>query len=123
MLRKLQIAALFLVFSAVAAFAGDFNGKWTAQFDSQIGTQKYTFEFHVDGAKLTGKAMNEQFGETDIAEGKVDGDAISFVEPLNFQGNELRIVYTGKIDGDSIKFTRKVGDIATEELTATRVKE
>lgn len=122
MLRKLCVMSLFFVLSGVLAFAGDFNGKWTAQFDSQIGTQKYTFEFHVDGTKLTGKATNEQFGATDISEGKVDGDNISFVETLNFQGNDLRIVYTGKIDGDSIKFTRKVGDIATEELTATRVK-
>lgn len=122
MRRNLWAFVLLFLVSTVTAFAGDFNGKWTAQFDTQIGTQKYTFEFHVDGSKLTGKAMNEQFGTTDIAEGKIDGDSITFVEPLSFQGNELRIVYTGKIDGDSIKFTRKVGDYATEELTATRVK-
>lgn len=122
MTRKLWAFALLFLLSAVSALAGDFNGKWTAQFDTQIGTQKYTFEFHVDGTKLTGKAINEQFGTTEIKEGKIDGDSISFVEPLSFQGNELRIVYTGKIDGDSIKFTRKVGDFATEELTATRVK-
>jgi hypothetical protein len=122
MTRKLWAFALFFLLSAATALAGDFNGKWTAQFDTQIGTQKYTFEFHVDGSKVTGKAVNEQFGSTDIAEGKIDGDSITFVEPLNFQGNDLRIVYTGKIDGDTIKFTRKVGDYATEELTATRVK-
>ena len=121
MLRKWIISVMLVVFSA-AAFASDVSGKWTAQFETQIGTQKYTFEFHVEGTKLTGKAVNEQFGTTDITEGKVEGDSITFVEPLSFQGNELRIVYTGKIDGDSIKFTRKVGDVATEELTATRVK-
>jgi hypothetical protein len=32
------------------------------------------------------------------------------------------ITYTGKISGDEIKFTRKVGDFATEEITAKRVK-
>jgi hypothetical protein len=121
-MRKMWAFALLFLLSAVTAFAGDFNGKWTAQFDTQIGTQKYTFEFHVDGTKLTGKAVNEQFGTTEITEGKIDGDNISFVEPLVYQGNELRIAYTGKIDGDTIKFTRKVGDFATEELTATRVK-
>ena len=122
MTRKLWAFALFFLLSAATALAGDFNGKWAAQFDTQIGMQKYTFEFHVDGNKLTGKAVNELFGSNDIAEGKIDGDSITFVEPLNFQGNDLRIVYTGKISGDSIKFTRKVGDFATEELTATRVK-
>ena len=43
-------------------------------------------------------------------------------ENLNFGGNSIRIVYTGKIDGDEIKFTRKVGDFATEDLVAKRVK-
>jgi hypothetical protein len=122
MKRKFWAFALLFLLSAATALASDFNGKWAAQFDTQIGPQKYTFEFHVDGNKLTGKAVNEQFGSTDIAEGRIDGDSITFVEPLNFQGNDLRIVYTGKIDGDTIKFTRKVGDFATEELTATRVK-
>jgi hypothetical protein len=122
MTRKVWAFALLFLLSAMTALAGDINGKWTAQFDTQIGTQKYTFEFHVDGTRLTGKAVNEQFGTTEITEGKVDGDTITFIEPLNFQGNELRIIYTGRIDGDTIKFTRKVGDFATEELTATRVK-
>jgi hypothetical protein len=121
-MRKLWAYALLFLLSTATAFAGDFNGKWTAQFDTQIGLQKYTFEFHVDGSKLTGKAVSEQFGTTEIVEGKIDGDSISFVEPLDSQGSTLRILYTGKIDGDTIKFTRKVGEFATEELTATRVK-
>ncbi|MGB6192456.1 MAG: hypothetical protein WBF42_08320 [Terracidiphilus sp.] len=125
MLRKIALAVLLLTCfgacSSALAFAADFNGKWTAEFDTQIGVQKYTYEFHVDGASLTGKAVNEH-GETEITEGKVDGDTISFVEMLDFQGTKLRIVYTGKIDGDQIKFTRNVADFATEELTAKRAK-
>jgi hypothetical protein len=35
---------------------------------------------------------------------------------------DIKITYTGKIDGDTIMFTRQVGDFATEELTAKRVK-
>ncbi|MGO9435891.1 MAG: hypothetical protein ACLPH3_08115 [Terracidiphilus sp.] len=121
MFRKIGFALLLFACSNVMALAADFNGKWSAEFDTQIGVQKYTYEFHVDGATLTGKAISER-GENAIQEGKIDGDNISFIEPLNFQGNDLRITYTGKISGDEIKFTRKVGDFATEELTAKRVK-
>ncbi len=121
MVRKIALALLLFGCSVVMAHAADFNGKWTAEFDTQIGVQKYTYEFHVDGAAVTGKAINEH-GETAITEGKVDGDSISFVEMLNFQGNDLRITYTGKISGDEIKFTRNVADFATEELTAKRAK-
>src|SRR5580698_2389188 len=64
------------------ARAADVSGKWTASFETQIGTQNYTYEFKVDGQKLTGtaKSMN---GETQITEGKVVGDEITFVENLN----------------------------------------
>jgi hypothetical protein len=122
MIRKIALAALFLGFASLVAFAADFSGKWTSEFDTQVGHQKYNYEFHVDGAKLTGKAINEQFGSTDIQDGKIDGDNITFTEVLNFNGNDLKITYTGKIDGDQIKFTRKVGDFATEEIVAKRVK-
>ena len=121
MIRKLGFAILFFALGSVAALAADFNGKWTAEFNTQIGVQKYTYDFHVDGSTLTGTAANEQ-GSSPIQEGKIDGDNITFVENLNFGGNSIRIVYTGKIDGDEIKFTRKVGDFATEDLVAKRVK-
>lgn len=119
--RKILVLLAATLALLVAAFAADVAGKWTAEFDTQIGVQKYTYEFKVDGAKLTGKATS-QFGSTEIQEGKVNGDEISFVEPLNFQGEPLRIEYKGKLAGDEIKFTRKVGDVATEELVAKRVK-
>ncbi|MGO9318555.1 MAG: hypothetical protein ACLPXT_06160 [Terracidiphilus sp.] len=121
MFRKALLAVLFLAFGSAALMAADFNGKWTAEFDTQIGVQKYTYEFHVDGSTVTGKATSEH-GESAITEGKIDGDNISFVEMLNFNGMDLKITYTGKINGDEIKFTRQVGDFATEELTAKRVK-
>jgi hypothetical protein len=47
---------------------------------------------------------------------------ISLVETLNFQGNAISISYKGKTAGDEIKFTRQVGEFATEELVAKRVK-
>jgi hypothetical protein len=121
MFRKALIAVLFLAFGSAALMAADFNGKWTAEFDTQIGVQKYTYDFHVDGTTLTGKTISEH-GETAITEGKIDGDTITFVETLSFNGMDIKITYTGKINGDEIKLTRKVGDFATEELTAKRVK-
>ena len=54
---------------------------------------------------------------------RVSGDDVTFVEKVNIQGNEIAITYTGKVVGDEIKFTRKVGDFATEEFVAKRVKD
>jgi hypothetical protein len=121
------ILALTLVFgAAVAAFAADATGTWTAEFDTQIGVQKYVFTFKVDGDKLTGEAAAERMGEKStvtLQGGTVKGDQIAFTEPLDFQGQQVAITYTGTIAGDEIKFTRKVGDFATEELVAKRKKD
>ena len=104
------------------AAAPDITGKWTASFDTQIGVQNYTYDFTVKDGKLTGKAKSEN-GESELKDGKVDGDTVTFVENLSFQGMELRIVYTGKIaSADEIRFTRQVADFATEQLVAKRAK-
>jgi hypothetical protein len=120
------IAALTLALTGTAPGEDSVAGKWKAEFDTQIGMQKYTFDFQVEGDKLTGTALGERemgTNEVTITEGKIDKDQISFVEPLKFEDNEIRIEYKGKLSGDEIKFTRKVGDVATEELVAKRVKE
>jgi hypothetical protein len=106
---------------ALSAFAAGVAGQWTATFSTQMGDQHYTYTFKVDGEKLTGTAKNDM-GSTEIANGTIKGDDISFVENLDFNGNQIAITYTGKISGDEIKFTRKVGEFATEELVAKRVK-
>ncbi|HWG20361.1 MAG TPA: hypothetical protein VG225_07500 [Terracidiphilus sp.] len=121
MLRKLALALVFVTFGAMTALAADVSGKWTAQVETPRGTMNYTFDFHVDGAKLTGKVTTQR-GESDITDGKIDGDNISFTQTVNFNGNETKINYTGKVDGDSIKFTRTIGDRPPLEFTATRAK-
>jgi hypothetical protein len=125
MTRILALAAV-TAFASATAHAADATGKWKAEFDTQVGTQKYTYDLKVDGESLTGTAHFERMGQTgdaELKEGKVKGDEISFVEMLDFGGNEVRIEYTGKVAGDEIKFTRKVGDFASEEFTATRAKD
>jgi hypothetical protein len=119
----LACAALTLALSALAA---DIAGKWKAEFETQVGVQKYTFELKVEGEKLTGKAFFErmnQKGEAELLEGKVSGNDIFFVEKISVQGNELRVEYKGKVSGDEISFTRKTGDIATVQFVAKRVKD
>ena len=109
----------------VPAFAADISGKWATAIQTGIGVMNYTFEFKVDGAKLTGKAVMSMDGgssESAITEGSVKGDQISFVENLKVQGQELRVEYKGKIAGDEINCSRQVGSYGTEEFVAKRAK-
>lgn len=102
-MNKFLLLIPLVLLIAAPAFSADVTGTWTASFDTQVGVQNYTYTFKVE-------------------EGKVSGDEITFVENLNFQDMPQRIEYKGKISGDEIKFTRKVADVATEELVAKRAK-
>jgi hypothetical protein len=120
-----DFATTEIVATRVKEASASLDGKWNTEFDSQIGQQKYTYELKADGQKLTGKAFGDtQFGktETPITEGKVGPDGVSFVEMLKVQDREIRVEYAGKLVGDELKLTRKVGDIATEEIVAKRAK-
>jgi hypothetical protein len=124
-LRNGAILTVAILAGMMCAYAADITGTWTTQFDSQVGVQKYTFEFKVDGTKLTGRALSNIAGadaKTELTEGKVTSDEVTFVENLNYQGMELRITYKGKISGDEIKFARTVGDSGGEEFVAKRSK-
>ena len=121
--RSVVFSILFLFACSIAVFAADFNGTWTAAIDTQVGVQNYTFTFKVEGEKLTGKAKSAfANAETDLTEGVVKGDDISFVENLVYEGMPLKIIYKGKISGDEIKFTRNVAEIADEPFVAKRAK-
>jgi len=53
--KSIILAALTLALAGSARSADEtVAGKWKGQFDSQIGLQKYTYEFKVDRTNLTG---------------------------------------------------------------------
>ena len=126
-LSNMKTSFLYLALAVLplSQFASNITGVWRSEFDSQIGLQKYTFTLKQDGTNLTGKANSEageRKREAELKEGKVNGDAVSFVEMLSLQDNEIRITYAGKLstDANEIKFTREVSDFAKEEIVAKR---
>jgi opacity protein-like surface antigen len=124
-MRKGVLLAVLILAGLFCVYAADITGKWTAQFDSQVGVQKYVFDFKVDGTTLTGVANSDIGGaqaKTPITEGTVNGDDVSFVENLDYQGMQLKITYKGKISGDEIKFSRTVGDQGGETFVAKRAQ-
>jgi len=123
--RRIMVMIGLLLTASTLTQAAELAGKWTSEFDSQIGKQKYTFEFKVVDGALTGKAAHDHSmgqGEAVLKAIKVDGDTVSFEEPLDFDGNEITIRYTGTISGDEMKLTRNVGEWGSEQIVAKRVK-
>ena len=115
-------AVVLVPLCAVAsiALAADATGTWTASFETQVGTQTYTYELKVEGAVLTGSAKSNLIGDSVLAEGKVDGNTITFVENGNYQGMPISFNYVGELVGDEIRFKRVLMDFPPEEFVAKR---
>ena len=121
---KTQIILLILA-PALPCFAAGVTGTWKAEFDSQIGHLKYTYTLKQDGTNLTGKAnseVNDRKRETELKEGKVEGDKISFVEPLKINDNDIRISYHGTVSSNEMKLTREVGDFTKMDIVVASVQ-
>ena|ERR1044071_5402807 len=125
MKQRMMFLSACLVLAAVSAvWAADLNGKWVAQVPGQNGqTRETTFNFKVEGGKLTGTVSGRQ-GDNPISDGTVKGDDVSFSVAVNFNGNQFKFLYKGKVTGDDLKLTRtrEGGDQPAQEFTAKRVK-
>jgi hypothetical protein len=114
-------AIVMLACLAVAnANAADLNGKWKGDMKTPNGDNlEINFNFQVNGEKLTGTVTNT-YGEEQITEGTVKGDALSFIVLAG--GGQFKITYKGKVVGEDLKFNVTIGDMGEGELTAKRVK-
>ena len=87
---KTRFLLVVLLTVPLSVFAADVNGTWKADFETQRGLQKYTFTLKQDGAKVTGKVNVDTDGEkreTELKDGKIEGESVTFAEPLSIQGN------------------------------------
>jgi autotransporter translocation and assembly factor TamB len=117
---KIRLALLSCAL-AVAAFAADVTGKWTAEVAGRGGnTMTQTFTLKADGAALTGTVSGGRGGDASITNGKVDGDTISFDVTREMGGNSVTMHYSGKVAGDEIKFKMEREGGQAREFTAKR---
>ncbi len=119
--------SLFIVLSCLLALsalcvAADLTGKWTAQVPGRDGqTRETTFDLKAAGATLTG-TMSGRGEPTPIADGKIEGDAISFTVTRTMGDNTVKLNYTGKVVGDEIQMKRQGGQGEPISFVAKRAK-
>ena len=97
-----KLLAIFALFVATAC-AADVTGTWKGTAESPNGTIERTFVFKQTGSALTGESTSEMLGKSTIADGKVEGDDVSFSMNVKFQDNEMKLNYKGKVSGDTMK--------------------
>jgi hypothetical protein len=116
------------------------GGAGGAEPAADAPVRKTTLKLKADGEKLTGTIAQPMGGRggggggaaapapTEISDGKIKGDEISFSVKREFNGNAMVMKYNGKVEGD--KITGKIempgrngGDPVSRDWTATRETE
>ena len=116
------VCALLLI--AGLAMAADVTGKWVAQVPGRDGnTREVVYNLKASGGSLTGTTTGMGGQEIQLADGKIDGDNISFSTKMERNGNTMVMLYKGKVSGDEIKFTQqREGADNVREFIAKRAK-
>src|SRR5262247_1947486 len=89
-----------LVLMQFYVWAADITGTWKAEFDTQVGLQKYQFNFQVNDGKLTAKGTAETADpkrDIEFKDAKLSGDTVTFVETRQIQDREIPVEFSGKV--------------------------
>jgi hypothetical protein len=137
MTKKLLFVTTILLVIAFVAVAADVSGKWTYEAPGRGGNpgRPTTITLKVDGTKLTGSVPGfagrggggggTPPPDTEISNGKVDGNNISFEVKRTTQNGDVVTKYEGTLSGDDLKLkiTRPGmggGDPQVNEVVAKR---
>src|SRR5262245_53369692 len=106
MTKKLLFVTTILLVLAFAAFGADVSGKWTYEQAGRGGGNavQVTLTLKAEGSKLTGSisrpGRDGNAMTSEITDGKVDGNNVSFKTAQSFGGNTMTSEYSGTLSGD-----------------------
>ncbi len=140
-IRSLTLLALCAVFTlgtlGIAQAQdkkADATGTWSWTRPGRNGgaEQKMTLKLKVEGDKVTGKLTSPGRQdsttpvETEIKDGKIKADEVSFTITREFGGNTMTQKYSGKVTADAIKGkieSERNGQPQSRDWEAKRVTE
>jgi hypothetical protein len=115
MTKKLLFVTALLLVVALGAFAADVSGKWTYEQAGRNGgpARQVTITLKQEGNTLTGTVPGMGRGgdnpppATQITNGKVDGDKVSFDVVREFNDMKITTKYEGTVSGSEMKLHLK----------------
>ena len=113
LLTSLALAVCLLAVPANAqdktTKAVDPSGTWRWEYDFGGETMKDSLRLNLSGdKKLTGHYKGREDKLVEIKDAKIEGDALSFLLTLDFQGTPIKLEFAGKVKGDDIEGNVKV---------------
>jgi hypothetical protein len=109
-MKRLPILTGLLLVLAALLYSADATGKWEGKLDAPDGTHDLTFDLKASGDTLTGAISGVMVEPSEIKEGKVEGDTVSFWAMAEYQGQPIKLVFKGQVLESEIHFTMGLDD-------------
>jgi len=95
------------------------DGTWKLAMKTPLGERKATLALKAADAALSGKMTNEEGNSTDIFEGTVAGNDITFKAAIK-SPMPLTLEFKGSVDGDKISGTVGASGVGNWPFSGTR---
>ena len=117
MKKLISLCALFAL-TTVMALAADVTGTWKGEANPNGKGGPPTFNLKQAGSALTGVQTGGR-GDTEISNGKVDGDKVYFEVTREMQGNKMTSKYSGTVSGTTMTLSVESAR-GSREITLTK---
>jgi hypothetical protein len=109
--RRIGALVVGLMLLASPLFAADIDGRWSGTLSTPGGDFPITFVFKAEGNTLTGSMLGMDGTPLPIANGKIDGDKISYTVTIDFGGMALEMIYKGVVKATEVQLEASVFDM------------
>jgi hypothetical protein len=120
-LRVMLGTVLLVSFVNLASAQNAVVGTWSFTTISPEGESKSTLVVSEDGGKLKAVAKGER-GERPYDSIAVEGNTITLVLTISYNGSPMTITYNGKIDKEKMEGEADFGGLATGTWSAVAQK-
>jgi hypothetical protein len=109
-MKRLPILTGLLLALATLLFSADATGKWAGSLDAGGAVHNLTFDLKASGDTLTGIISGLKDTASEVKDGKIQGDTVTFWAMGEYQGQPIKLVYTGKVSESEIHFVMGLDD-------------
>jgi hypothetical protein len=109
-MKRIPILTGLLLVLAALLYSADATGKWKGSLDAPDGTHDLIFDLKASGDTLTGALSGVAAQASEIKDGKIQGDTVSFWLMAEYQGQPIKLVFKGQVLESEIRFTMGLDD-------------
>jgi hypothetical protein len=108
-MKRIRTLTGLLLVLATLLYCADATGKWKGSIDVGGETHELNFDLKASGDTVTGAFIAEG-QSSEIKDGKIQGDTVSFWAMSQYQGQALKLVFKGQVLESEIHFTMGLDD-------------